>query len=103
CTPRERSSLRRLQQGPELACVAALHKETVRIVALGQRDQTSRDASFPEPSQEALRCLLAAAVAVGIEGEIDGSGSVAELPKLARIELGSQRAGDVAKAGLPQH
>ena len=46
---------------------------------------------------------MAAAVAVGIKGQIDGSGTVAELPKLARIEMGSQRAGDVVKAGLPQH
>ena len=32
-----------------------------------------------------------------------GSGAVAQLPELARIEMGSQRAGDVAKTGLPQH
>ncbi len=34
--------------------------------------------------------LLATAVDVGIKGYIDVSGSVAELPKLARIEVGSQ-------------
>jgi len=45
---------------------------------------------------------LAAAVAVRIKGQIDGSGTVTELPKLARIEMSSQRAGDVVKAGLPQ-
>jgi len=49
-----------------------------------------------------LRSLLAAAVGVGIKGQVDGSGTVAQLPELARIELGSQRAGDVVKAGLPQ-
>ena len=52
---------------------------------------------------QALRRLLAAAVGVGIKGQIDGSRGVAELPKLARIEMGSQRAGDVLKTGLPQH
>jgi hypothetical protein len=46
---------------------------------------------------------LAAAIAVRIKGQMDGSGSVAELPELARIEMGSQRAGDVVKAGLPQY
>ena len=58
---------------------------------------------FPETACEPLRCLLAAAVGVRIEGQIDGSGTVAELPKLARIEMGSHRAGDVVKTGLPQH
>ncbi len=48
-----------------------------------------------------LRRLLAAAIAVGVKGQIDGSRAVAELPKLARIEMGSQRAGDVLKSGLP--
>src|SRR6185295_9600984 len=41
--------------------------------------------------------------AVGIKGYIDGSGTVTELPQLVRIEMGSQRAGDVVKAGFPQH
>jgi hypothetical protein len=46
---------------------------------------------------------LAAAVAVGIKSQIDGSGSVAELPKLARVEVGSQRAGNVVETRLPKH
>ena len=45
---------------------------------------------------------LAAAVLVGIKGQIDGSRTVAELPELACIEIGAHRAGDVVKAGLPQ-
>src|ERR1035437_2065815 len=92
-----------LQQAVKLTSIATADKEAVGVVAIRQRDQASRYASFPEPSGEALCCLLAAAVAVGIKGEIDGSGSVAELPKLAYIELGSQRAGNVVKTGLPQH
>jgi hypothetical protein len=63
--------LRRLQHRLELARIAALDKKAVRIVTLGQRDQTSRDASFPEPSREVLRRVLAAAVAVGIKGYIE--------------------------------
>ena len=100
----EGHALRRLQQGLELPRIAALHKEAVRIVALGQRDPASVYALLSEPVvQSALRRLLAAAVGVGVKGQIDGSGAVAELPKLARIEMGSQRAGDVVKSGLPQH
>src|ERR1035438_7025240 len=90
CEPRGRSSLRRLQHRLELARIAALDKEAVRILAVGQRDQRSSDASFPESSREVLCRVLAAAVTVGIKGNIDGSASVAELPKLARIEMGSQ-------------
>jgi len=70
--------------------IAALDKEAIGIVALGQQDQSSSDASLPESSREVLRRVLAAAVSVGIKGYIDGSGSIAELPKLARIEVGSQ-------------
>jgi ribose 5-phosphate isomerase RpiB len=65
--------------------ITALDKEAVGIVALGQRDQSSSDVSFPETAREVLRRVLTAAVDVGIKGYIDGSGSVAELPKLARI------------------
>jgi hypothetical protein len=34
----------------ELARIAALDEEAVGIVAIGQRDQASRDASFAETS-----------------------------------------------------
>ena len=45
---------------------------------------------------------LAAAVFVGVEGQINSSRAVAELPELVRVEMISQRAGDVVKTGLPQ-
>ena len=72
-------------------------------MTLGQEDAASGDALRPEPACQPLRCLLAAAVGIGIEGEINGSRAVAQLPKLAGVEMRSQRAGDVAKTRLPQH
>jgi len=54
-----------------------------------------------EPAGKRLRRLLTTAIGVGVKGQIDGSRGVAELPKLARIEMGAQRAGDVLKSGLP--
>jgi hypothetical protein len=39
-----------LQQKLKLLGIASLDKEAVGIVALGQRDQASSDASFPETS-----------------------------------------------------
>ena len=83
--------------------ITAVEEEAVGVVALGQRDQASGDASLPEPLREALRCVLATAVGVRIKGHIDGSGTVAELPELLHIEMSSERAGDVFKAGLPQY
>src|ERR1700693_2919821 len=50
-----------------------------------------------------LRRLLAAAVGIGIEAEINGARAVAQLLKLTGVEMGSQRTGDLVKAGLPQH
>src|ERR1700680_3017721 len=50
-----------------------------------------------------MRRLLATTVWVGIKGQIDGSRTVAHLPVLAPVEMISHRAGDVVKAGLPQH
>jgi hypothetical protein len=58
---------------------------------------------FPESGRQPPCRLLATTVAVGIKGEIDGSHAVAELSKLVCIEMVSYRAGDVVKAGLPQH
>ena len=49
------------------------------------------------------RGLLAAAVGIDIEGEINGARTVAQLSKLAGVEMRAQRAGDVAKTRLPQH
>jgi hypothetical protein len=33
--------------------------------------------------------MLSAAIRVGIKGEVDGSGIVAQLPKLVSVEVGS--------------
>ena len=69
----------------------------------GSKTRQAVDALCSKMLCEALRRLLAAAVAIGIEGQIDSSWAVAELPKLVRIEMVAQRAGDVVKTGLPQH
>src|SRR5215472_7223310 len=71
-------------------------------MAVGQRYRANKDAPFPETLRETLRRLLAAAVGVGIKGQIHGSRTVAQLPELTCIEMGSQRTGDVLKPGLPQ-
>ena len=52
---------------------------------------------------ELLGGLLAAAVGIDIEGEIDRARAVAQLLKLASVQMRAQRAGDVAKTRLPQH
>jgi hypothetical protein len=46
---------------------------------------------------------LAAAVGIHIEAEINGAHPVAQLLKLAGVEMASHRAGDVLETGLPQH
>src|SRR5580693_7861332 len=101
CELRGRSSLSGLQQQLKLTSIAALHKEAVGIVALGQRDSASVHALLSEPVGKRLRRLLTTAIRVVVEGQIDGSRGIAELPKLARIEMGSQRARNVLKSGLP--
>jgi len=40
---------------------------------------------------------LAAAISIDIEGEINGARAVAQLAKLAGVEMGAQRTGEVAK------
>jgi len=50
-----------------------------------------------------LRRLLAAAIGIGIEAEIDGARAVAQLLKLTGVEMGSHRTRDVVEAGLPQN
>ena len=57
----------------------------------------------PETECELLRCLLATAIGVCIEGEINSARTVAQLLKLAGVQMRAQRAGDVAKTRLPQH
>ena len=78
-----------------------MHKEAVGIVALGQGDSASVDALLSEPAGKRLRRLLTTTIRVVVKCNIDSSRGVAELPKLARIEMGSQRTGDVLKSSLP--
>ncbi len=92
-----------LQKSLELSRITALDEEGVGIVASGQRDAASGDALLPQTIGQLLRGLLAAAVGVDIEGQINGSRAVAQLSKLAGIEMGSHRTGDVVKTCLPQH
>src|ERR1700694_412876 len=91
-----------LQQRLELACIAVLDKEAVRVVAIGQRDSANVHSLLSEPAGKRVRRLLATAVCIGIKGQIDSSRTVAQLPMLAPVEVISHRAGDVVKAGLPQ-
>jgi hypothetical protein len=50
-----------------------------------------------------VRGLLAAAVSIDIEGEINSARTIAQLLKLVSVEMRAQRAGDMAKTCLPQH
>ena len=56
-------------------------------MAVGQRDCAHVYALLAEPAGKRLRRLLTTAVPIGIKGQIDGSRTVAELAKLARIEI----------------
>ena len=71
-------------------------------MAIGQENAASGDALRPETMCESLRGLLAAAVGVDIEGEINGAWAVAQLMKLVSVEMRAQRASDMAKTRLPQ-
>src|SRR5205814_8460721 len=102
CEPRGRSSLSCLQHRLELTRIAALHKEAVRIMAVGQRHGAHIYAMLAQSRDKRLSRLLTAAVVVGIKSQVDGSRTVAELAELARIKIGAHRAGDIEKAGLPQ-
>src|ERR1035437_10217609 len=102
CEPHGRPSLRRLQQGLELTRIAVPGQEAVRIVARGQRYGTHTHVEPSEAAGKRLRRFLTAAIRIGIKGQIDGSGAIAQLPKLACVEMVSQRAGNVLEAGLPQ-
>ena len=57
----------------------------------------------PQTKCELLRGVLATAVGVCIEGEINSARTIAQLLKLAGVQMRAQRAGDVAKTCLPQH
>ena len=70
-------------------------------MAIGQEHAASGDALRSETKFESLRGLLATAVGVGIKGEINGARTVAQLLKLAGVQMRAQRAGNVAKTRLP--
>ena len=72
-------------------------------MAWRQEDAASDDALRPETIGQLLRGLLAAAVGVDVEGEINGARAVAQLSKLAGGEMSAQRTGSVAETCLPQH
>ena len=72
-------------------------------MALRQRDAENGYVLLPQSVCQGAGRELPAAVGIGIEGQIDDSLAFAQLLKLARIEMGSQRAGEVMKTGLPQH
>src|SRR5438093_13391839 len=75
----------------------------MRIVAVVQKNAARREAWGPETKCELLRGVLATAVGVRIEGEINRARTVAQLLKLTRVQMRAERAGDVAKTCLPQH
>ena len=70
-------------------------------MAIGQEHAASGDALGAETTCESLRGLLATAVSIDVEGEIDGARTVAQLLKLAGVQMRTERAGDVAKTRLP--
>jgi len=79
------------ERPPEETGTAARHRleeEGVRIMALRQRDTESGDALLSQPVRKGLGRALPAAISIGIEGQIDGSPPLAQLLKLARIEMG---------------
>ena len=87
----------------ELSGITALDEEGVRIVAIGQEDAASGDALCAQALCQLLRGLLATAVGVDIEGEINNARTVTQLVKLFSVEMGAQRTSGVAKTCLPQH
>jgi len=64
-----------------------LDEEAVRILAVGQHHGTDVDTLLSETAGKRLRRFLAAAVRIGIKGQIYGSPTVAELTELARIQI----------------
>jgi len=62
-----------LQKRLKLERVAALDKEGVGIVALGQQDAASSNTLDAKAIGQLLGSMLAAPVVIDIEGEIDGA------------------------------
>ena len=72
-------------------------------MTLGQEHAASGDALRAETLCESLRGLLAAAVGIDVEDEINDARAIAQLTKLVSVEMGAEGTGDVTKARLPQH
>ena len=70
----------------KLAGVAAVREETVGVVVLREGNQANGDALLAKSSREVLRRLLTAAVAVGVEGDIDRPRGIRKLTNLTRVE-----------------
>ena len=68
-----------------------------------QEDAAGIDTLRAKTMGQLLGGLLPALVGIDIEGEIDSARTFAQLVELVRVEMGSQRAGDVVKSRLPQH
>src|SRR5438067_7695724 len=82
---------------------AAVDKEAVGVVTIGQVNREGFDAVRPQTLGELAGCSLPAAVVIGVESQVDGTqGAVAQLMKLSGIQACPERAGDVAKTCLPQ-
>lgn len=69
----------------------------------GQKDAASSDPLPPETIGQLPRGMLAAAVIVDIEGEINGARTIAQLLKLPSGEVSAQRTCGIAETCLPQY
>jgi hypothetical protein len=79
-----------LQETLKLLRIAALDKEAVRVVSVGQEDMESSHALSAKPAHHPLRRRLAASVGVGIQGKIDSPRPVAQLLKLRCVRVIAQ-------------
>ena len=71
----------------KLSRITALDEEGVRIVAIRQEDVASDDTLRAQTLCQLLRGLLAAAIGIDIEGEINSARTVAQLLKLVSVEM----------------
>ena len=74
----------------KLSCITTLDEEGVRIVALGQKHATRSDTLRAQALCQLLRGLLATAVSVDIEGEIDSARTATQLLELFSVEMSAQ-------------
>src|ERR1035438_6938843 len=92
-----------LQQRLELVCVSSLNEEGVGIMPLRQENVTCRDIAHDKTLSQLLCSLLAALILIDIEGDIHSALAFTELGELGVIQMRTQRAGHIRKAGLTQH